>query len=201
VHVDGAFGLWAAASPRYRHLVAGAQHADSWATDAHKTLNVPYDCGLAVVRDPAAVRAAMGMHGAYLILDEAGEPFDKVLELSRRGRAVPVWAALRSLGRSGVADLVERLCRHARAFADGLREVPGATVLNDVVFTQVCADFGSDERTEAVVRGLLADGTAWMTGSTWRGRSVLRISVSSWATTDEDVERSLAAVRRVVAAT
>ena len=201
VHVDGAFGLWAAASPRYRHLVAGAQHADSWATDAHKTLNVPYDCGLVVVRDPAAVRAAMGMHGAYLILDEAGEPFDKVLELSRRGRAVPVWAALRSLGRSGVADLVERLCRHARAFADGLREVPGATVLNDVVFTQVCADFGSDERTEAVVRGLLADGTAWMTGSTWRGRSVLRISVSSWATTDEDVERSLAAVRRVVAAT
>jgi len=200
VHVDGAFGLWAAASPRYRHLVAGAQHADSWATDAHKTLNVPYDCGLAVIRDPAAVRAAMGMHGAYLIHDERGEPFDKVPELSRRGRALTVWAALRSLGCSGVAELVDRLCRHAAAFEAGLREVPGATVRNEVVLTQVCADFGSDERTQAVVAALLADGTAWMTGSTWRGRSVLRVSVSGWATTEQDVERSLDAVRRVATA-
>ena len=198
VHVDGAFGLWAAASPAYRHLVAGSEDADSWATDAHKTLNVPYDSGIAVVRDPAALRAAMGMHGAYLIHDELGEPLDKVPEISRRGRAFPVWAVLRSLGRSGVAELVERLCRHATAFAAGMETIPGATVLNDVVFTQVCVAFGDDERTEEVVRRLLADGTAWMTGSTWRGRSVLRISVSNWSTTDSDVERSLDAVRQAV---
>ena len=198
VHVDGAFGLWAGASPARRHLVAGLDGADSWATDAHKTLNVPYDSGLAIVRDPAAVRASMGMHGAYLVHDEAGEPFDKVPEISRRGRAFPVWAVLRSLGRSGVAELVDRLCDHATAFAEGLRAIPGAEVLNDVVFTQVCATFGSDERTQEVGRRLLADGTAWMTGSTWHGRSVLRISVSNWSTTSSDVERSLAAVRRAV---
>jgi glutamate/tyrosine decarboxylase-like PLP-dependent enzyme len=196
VHVDGAFGLWAGATPSRRHLVAGLDGADSWATDAHKTLNVPYDSGLAIVRDPAAVRASMGMHGAYLLLDEAGEPFDKVPEISRRGRAFPVWAVLRSLGRSGVAELVDRLCRHATAFAEGLQAIPGAEVLNDVVFTQVCVAFGSDERTQEVGRRLLADGTAWMTGSTWHGRSVLRISVSNWSTTTSDVERSLEAVRR-----
>jgi glutamate/tyrosine decarboxylase-like PLP-dependent enzyme len=199
VHVDGAFGLWAAASPTYRQLLAGVDAADSWATDAHKTLNVPYDCGLAIVRDPAAVKAAMGMHGDYLIHDVAGEPFDKVPEISRRARAIPVWAVLRSLGSSGVADLVERLARHASAFAAGLAAIPGVEVLNDVVFTQVCASFGSDERTEEVVRRMLADGTAWMTGSRWHGRSVLRISVSSWATTEHDVAVSLDAVRRVVA--
>ncbi|MDF2144052.1 pyridoxal-dependent decarboxylase [Knoellia sp. p5-6-4] len=199
VHVDGAFGLWAGAAASRRHLVAGVDGADSWATDAHKTLNVPYDSGLAIVRDPAAVRASMGMHGAYLVHDEAGEPFDKVPEISRRGRAFPVWAVLRSLGRSGVDELVDRLCRHATAFATGLRAIPGAQVLNDVVFTQVCAAFGSDERTEQVGRALLADGTAWMTGSTWHGRSVLRISVSNWSTTTSDVERSLEAVRRAVA--
>jgi glutamate/tyrosine decarboxylase-like PLP-dependent enzyme len=196
VHVDGAFGLWAAASPSHRHVVAGVEAADSWATDAHKTLNVPYDSGLVIVRDAAALRAAMGMHGAYLIHDEMGEPFDKVPELSRRGRAFPVWAVLRSLGRSGVADLVDRLCQHASAFAAGLDDVPGATVLHDVVFTQVCATFGSDERTEQVVRRLLEDGTAWMSGSTWHDQSVLRISVSNWSTTQDDVDRSLAAVRR-----
>jgi glutamate/tyrosine decarboxylase-like PLP-dependent enzyme len=199
VHVDGAFGLWAAVSPTYRHLLAGVDGADSWATDAHKTLNVPYDCGLAIVSDPAALKAAMGMHGDYLIHDEAGEPFDKVPEISRRARAIPVWAVLRSLGSSGVADLVERLARHASAFAAGLAAIPGVEVLNDVVFTQVCASFGSDARTEEVVRRMLADGTAWMTGSRWHGRSVLRISVSSWATTEHDVEVSLDAVRRVVA--
>jgi Glutamate decarboxylase and related PLP-dependent proteins len=198
VHVDGAFGLWAAASPSYRRLVAGCEAADSWATDAHKTLNVPYDTGLVIVRDAAALRAAMGMHGAYLIHDELGEPFDKVPELSRRGRAFPVWAVLRSLGRSGVAELVERLCRHASTFAAGLGEIEGATLLNDVVFTQVCATFGSDSRTQEVVRRLLADGTAWMTGSTWHDQSVLRISVSNWSTTENDVERSLDAVRQAV---
>ncbi len=199
VHVDGAFGLWAGASPSYRHLVAGCEEADSWTTDAHKTLNVPYDCGLAIVRDATALKAAMGMHGAYLIHDELGEPLDKVPEISRRGRAFTVWAVLRSLGGSGVADLVDRLCRHAATFASGLEAMPEATVLNDVVFTQVCVAFGDDARTEEVVRRVLADGTAWMSGSTWRGRSVLRISVSNWSTTDEDVQRSLDAVRKVLA--
>jgi glutamate/tyrosine decarboxylase-like PLP-dependent enzyme len=201
VHVDGAFGLWAAATPSYRHLVAGHDAADSWATDAHKTLNVPYDCGLAIVRDRVALKAAMGMHGAYLIHDEAGEPLDKVPEVSRRARAFPVWAVLRALGRDGVADLVDRLCGHAKAFADDLARLPGAEVLNDVVFTQVCASFGSDRRTRAVVEAMLADGTAWMTGSVWHDRAVLRISVSNWSTTDNDVRRSLDALAAVVAAT
>jgi glutamate/tyrosine decarboxylase-like PLP-dependent enzyme len=202
VHVDGAFGLWASASPRHRHLVAGHEAADSWATDAHKTLNVPYDCGLVVVREPEDLRAAMGVEGPYLILEHAGrlEPSDKVLELSRRGRAFPVWAVLRSLGRTGVADLVDGLCRHATSFADGLAEL-GATVRNDVVFTQVCADFGDDARTDAVIDRLLTDGTTWMTGSTWHGRRVLRVAVSNWSTTDDDVTRSLEAVRRALAAT
>ncbi|MEV6954614.1 pyridoxal-dependent decarboxylase [Streptomyces sp. NPDC051183] len=199
VHIDGAFGLWAAASPAYAHLTAGCADADSWATDAHKTLNVPYDCGLAVVRDPLAVRAAMGLRGDYLIQDEQGDPIDKVPELSRRGRAFTVWAALRALGRSGVADLVERLCRHASAFATGIAEIDGATVLNEVVFTQVCAEFGSDERTERVLTRLLDDGTAWISGSTWRGRRVMRISVSNWSTTDDDVARTLDAIRRASA--
>lgn len=199
VHVDGAFGLFAAASPAHRHLVDGVAGADSWATDAHKTLNVPYDCGLAVVRERAALRAAMGMHGDYLIHDEAGEPFDKVPEISRRGRAFTVWAVLRALGRTGVAELVDRLAGHAAAFARGIEAIDGAEVLNDVVFTQVCAAFGSDERTRDVVRGMLADGTAWMTGSRWHGRAVLRVSVSNWSTTEADVERSLAALRAVAA--
>ena len=199
VHVDGAFGLWAAASPAYRHLVPALERADSWTTDAHKTLNVPYDSGLVIVRDPSALRASMGMHGDYLIHDESGEPFDKVPEISRRGRAFTVWAVLRALGRSGVAELVERLCGHAAAFAAGLESTPGATVVNDVVFTQVCATFGSDDRTDEVVRLLLEDGEAWMSGSTWRGQKVLRISVSNWSTTADDVDRSLAAVRRVLA--
>ncbi|MEW2416536.1 pyridoxal-dependent decarboxylase [Streptomyces sp. NPDC046866] len=200
VHVDGAFGLWAAASPALAHLAAGCADADSWATDAHKTLNVPYDCGLAIVRDAAAVRAAMGLRGDYLIQADEGDPIDKVPELSRRGRAFTVWAALRSLGRSGVAELVERLCRHARAFADGIAAIDGANVLNDVVFTQVCAEFGSEARTERVLTRLLADGTTWISGSTWHGRRVMRISVSNWSTTDEDVARALAAVRRAAAA-
>ncbi|MFJ3913553.1 pyridoxal phosphate-dependent decarboxylase family protein [Streptomyces vinaceus] len=199
VHVDGAFGLWAAASPRYAHLTAGCAEADSWATDAHKTLNVPYDCGLAIVRDTSALRAAMGKRGDYLIQHDEGDPTDKVPELSRRGRAFTVWAALRSLGRSGVAELVERLCRHAGAFATGIAGIDGARLVNDVVFTQVCAEFGSDERTERVLARLLADGTAWISGSTWRGRRVMRISVSNWSTTDEDVARTLAAIRRACA--
>ena len=199
VHVDGAFGLWAGASPTYRHLVADVELADSWATDAHKTLNVPYDSGIVVVRDAAALRRAMGVQGPYLIHDELGEPLDKVPELSRRGRAFPVWAVLRALGRSGVADLVDRLCAHAAAFARGLEELPGTTVLNDVVFTQVCAALSDDEATQDVVRRILEDGTSWMSGSRWHDRSVLRISVSNWSTTEVDVARSLDAVARVMA--
>ncbi|MDF2806157.1 MAG: aspartate aminotransferase family protein [Cellulosimicrobium sp.] len=199
VHVDGAFGLFAAASPSYRHLVAGYEGADSWATDAHKTLNVPYDCGLAIVADPAPLRAAMGMHGDYLIQSDTGDPLDKVPELSRRGRAFPVWAVLRALGRSGVADLVDGFCRHATTFAEGMRALDGAVVLNDVVFTQVCAAFGDDARTQDVVRRVLDDGTAWMSGSRWHDRAVLRVSVSSWATTDADVRASLHALARASA--
>lgn len=199
VHVDGAFGLFAAASPTRRHLVAGHDAADSWATDAHKTLNVPYDCGLAIVRDRGALRAAMGMHGDYLIHDTAGEPLDKVPEISRRGRAFTVWAVLRSLGRDGVAALVDGFCAHARTFADGIADIEGAEVLNDVEFTQVCASFGKDDRTRGVVEAMLADGTAWTTGSRWRGRAVLRVSVSNWSTTTKDVEASLAALRRAAA--
>ena len=200
VHVDGAFGLFAAAAPAYRHLMAGAELADSWSTDAHKTLNVPYDCGIAIVRDPAAVRAAMGSQGAYLIPDAAGDPLDKVPELSRRARSVPVYAVLAALGRRGVADLVERMAGHARTFADGIAGIEGAELLNDVVFTQVCVSFGSDERTREVVARLLADGEAWMSGSTWRGRAVLRISVSNWSTTESDVRRSLRALERAAGA-
>ena len=200
VHIDGAFGLFAAAAPAYGHLTEGIAGADSWATDAHKTLNVPYDCGIAIVRDPAAVMAAMGMHGDYLIQDAAGDPSDKVPELSRRARSVPVWAVLAALGRQGVADLVERMAGHAAAFARGIAAIPGAELLNDVVFTQVCVSFGDDDRTREVVARLLADGEAWMSGSLWRGRAVLRISVSNWSTDDGDVRRSLRALERAVGA-
>jgi glutamate/tyrosine decarboxylase-like PLP-dependent enzyme len=197
VHVDGAFGLFAAASPLTRHLVAGYEAADSWTTDAHKTLNVPYDCGLAIVADRTAVRAAMGVAAApYLIRDAAGDSLETVPEFSRRGRAIPVWAVLRALGRSGLAGLVEGFCRHASAFAAGIADIKGARVENDVVFSQVCASFGADERTVEVAARLLADGTAWMSGSRWHDKAVLRVSVSNWSTTDEDVELSLAALRK-----
>ena len=199
VHVDGAFGLWANASAQYRHLVAGVERADSWATDAHKTLNVPYDSGIAIVAEAEAMYTAMGVHAAYLIQDERPDPFSTVPEFSRRARGFTVWAALRSLGRRGVADMVERFCSHARRFAAGLAELDGVRVVNDVVFTQVCVSFGTDEITREVATRLLQDGTAWMTPSTWHGQAVLRISVSNWRTTDEDVDRTLAAVRRVLA--
>ncbi len=197
IHVDGAFGLWAAASPDLRRLVDGLEGADSWATDAHKTLNVPYDCGIVVVAHPNALRKAMGSQASYLVPAEGAlDPLEKVPELSRRARGVPVWAALRSLGRSGVADLVNRLAANASAIAAGIAEADGAHILNDVVFTQVCAGFGSDERTRRVTARLLADGTAWMSGSRWRDQDVLRVSVSNWSTDDDDVAASVAAVRR-----
>jgi glutamate/tyrosine decarboxylase-like PLP-dependent enzyme len=196
VHVDGAFGLWAAATPSLRHLVDGVEDADSWGTDAHKTLNTPYDCGIAIVRDPVPLRSAVTMRASYLIhASDKGDPLDKVPELSRRARGVPVWAALKSLGRSGVADLVDGLHANARAIAEGIAEIPGAEILNDVVYTQVSVAFGSDERTAEVTDRLLASGVAWMSGSRWRDRAVLRVSVSNWSTDADDVAASVAAVR------
>jgi glutamate/tyrosine decarboxylase-like PLP-dependent enzyme len=202
VHVDGAFGLWAAASPKLRHLVDGIAAADSWGTDAHKTLNVPYDCGIAIVTDRVALRSALGAHASYLITDDSGpgDPLEKVPEFSRRARGVPVWATLRSLGRTGVADLVERLVRHAQALAEGIATIEGARVLNDVDYTQVCVSFGDDGRTRDVVARLIADGTVWMSGSRWHDQEVLRVSVSNWSTDEADVERSVDAVRNAAAA-
>jgi glutamate/tyrosine decarboxylase-like PLP-dependent enzyme len=196
VHVDGAFGLWAGASPALRHLVRGVDRADSWTTDAHKTLNTPYDCGIAIVRHVAALRSAMGARASYMMdADGHGEPLEAVPEFSRRARGVPVWAALRSLGRQGVADLVDRLALRARQLADGIATVPGARILNDVVFTQVSVAFESDERTREVTQRILDDGVTWMSGSRWLDREVLRVSVSNWSTDEEDVARSVEAVR------
>jgi glutamate/tyrosine decarboxylase-like PLP-dependent enzyme len=202
VHVDGAFGLWAAASPGLEHLVEGMDRADSWATDAHKTLNTPYDCGIAIVRDPKPLRDAFGIQASYLIhAADHGDPLDRVPEMSRRARGVPVWAALRSRGRSGVAALVDGLAANAAAIAEGIAAVPGAEIVNDVVYTQVSVAFGDDARTRAVTEALLADGTAWMSGSHWAGRDVLRVSVSNWSTDPDDVAASVDAVRRAAAAT
>ena len=198
VHVDGAFGLWAAASPALRHHVDGIALADSWTTDAHKTLNVPYDCGVAIVADASALRSAFGVRASYLPAEVGGpgNPYEKVPELSRRARGVPVWAVLRSLGSEGVAALVDQLCAAAGDIAGGIATIDGAEVLNDVVYTQICVAFGSDERTRDVTARLIADGVTWMSGSRWRGRDVLRISVSNWSTNDDDVRLSVDAVRR-----
>jgi glutamate/tyrosine decarboxylase-like PLP-dependent enzyme len=200
VHVDGAFGLWAAGSPSLRPLLDGIELADSWATDAHKTLNVPYDCGVAIIARPGVARAALGAQTSYLIRDgEASDPYDMTPEMSRRARGVPVWAALRQLGRSGVVALVDGLAANARALASGLSALPGVEVLNDVVFTQVSLSFGSDERTRAVTAALIADGAVWMSGSRWQGRDILRISVSNWSTDAADVAFAVEAVRRTAA--
>ena len=196
VHVDGAFGLWAAASPARAHLVAGFADADSWATDAHKWLNVPYDCGLAIVRRAESLKAAMSVSAPYLPQGDVREPMNYTPEASRRARGVEVWAALRSLGREGLADLVERNCRHASRFAEGFRAA-GYEVLNDVVLNQVLVSFGDEETTREVIAGVQADGTCWCGGTVWQGRAAMRVSVSSWATTGEDVEHSLAAILRV----
>ena len=196
VHVDGAFGLWAAASPARSHLVAGVAAADSWTIDAHKWLNVPYDSGVALVRNADDLRAAMSVSAAYLLTGDDREPSHYVPESSRRARGVDIWAALRSLGRDGLADLIDRCCRYASRFADGLREA-GYEILNDVELNQVLVRFGDDETTRRVIAGIQADGTCWCGGTVWRGRAAMRISVSSWATTEEDVERSLAAMLRV----
>ncbi len=195
VHVDGAFGLWAAAAPSTRRLVAGLAGADSWATDGHKWLNVPYDSGVAIVRDPAAVRAAMAMSASYLVRGQQ-DGMEFTPELSRRARGVDVWAALRTLGRSGVADLIERSCAFARRFAEQL-SAAGAEILNDVVLNQVLVSFGSDERTRRTVEGIQKEGTCWCGTTEWQGRVAMRISVSGWNTTADDVNRSVAAMLRV----
>jgi len=201
VHVDGAFGLWAAASPGRQHLTRGLDQADSWATDAHKWLNVPFDSGLAFARDPHALQAAMAITAEYLPTESTHRnPCDFTPELSRRARGVEVWAALRSLGRAGLAELVERNCRQAQRFADGLRAA-GYSVLNDVVLNQVLVSFGGAAQTRAVIARLQEDGTCWCGGTVWQDHTAMRISVSSWATTDEDVERSLAAMVRIARAT
>ncbi len=199
VHVDGAFGLWAAAAPGRAHLVTGIAEADSWALDAHKWLNAPYDSGVVLCRDGAAVRAAMATQAAYLLQGTGREPDEYTPELSRRARGVEIWAALAALGRSGLADLVERCCRHAARFAAGL-SAAGHEILNEVTLNQVLVRFGDDAATRRVIAALQADGTCWCGGTVWQGRTAMRISVSSWATTEQDVEHSLAAMIRIARA-
>jgi glutamate/tyrosine decarboxylase-like PLP-dependent enzyme len=196
LHVDGAFGLWAAASPSLRHLVQGSERADSWATDCHKWLNVPYDSGVAFCAHPDAHRAALGVTAAYLVHAEDKRERDEVdwtPEFSRRARGFAVYAALRSLGRSGVADLVDRCCTHARRFAEELGAA-GATIVNDVVLNQVLVRFGDGEQTRAVIAAVQDEGTCWLGGTEWNGEHAMRISVSNWRTNDDDVERSIRAI-------
>ncbi len=195
VHVDGAFGLWAAASAQHRHLLAGYEAADSWAVDMHKWLNAPYDCSVALTAHPEAHRAAMATAAAYLTPGEHREPIDWNPEMSRRARAVPSWAILRSLGRQGVEDLVDRLCALARRAAEGLAAAEGVEVLNDVVLNQVLVRFGDDDAvTRDVIARVQEDGTCWVGGTVWQGRAAMRFSVSNWSTTPEDIDRSVTAI-------
>lgn len=197
VHVDGAFGMWAAASPTLAHLTEGTATADSWTTDAHKTLNVPYDCGMAIIRDPADAIAMFRTGGDYLMYTGL-DPWDVSPELSRRARGVPAWAALRSLGTRGVADLVDRLHANARRLAAGLRDIGSVHIVNDVDYTQVMFRLEDDEATRALGAAILSDGTAALTGAEWAGHAVLRCSMSSWATTEDDIDRTLAAIERLI---
>ncbi len=198
VHVDGAFGLWAGASPSLRALVDGIADADSWTTDAHKTLNVPYDCGMAIVRDPEDSIAMFRTGGDYLMYSGL-DPWDVTPELSRRGRGVPAWAALRSLGRRGVAQLLDHLHANALRLEAGLRRIPGVIVANEVPYTQVMFRLGDDAATRALGAAILQEGTAALTGAEWDGRATLRCSMSSWATTEADVDATLDAIARLVA--
>ena len=204
LHVDGAFGLWAGASPRLSHLVAGSERADSWATDAHKWLNVPYDSGIVFCADAEAHRAAMSVRASYLEQvdpDAAREQMDWNPEFSRRARGFPIYAAMRALGREGIVALVERCCNHAARFAELLGAEPGVEILNDVVLNQVLVRFGDDdELTQATVGAVQEDGTCWLSGTVWQGRAAMRISVSNWRTTDDDVERSAGAILAAAAA-
>lgn len=197
VHIDGAFGLWAAVSPIYAPLLDGVDLADSWAIDCHKWLNVPYDSGIIVVRDPEQLRRALSWGSAAYLAQGAGrEPWQFTPDASRRARGVELWAAMRSLGRSGLREMIERNCRQARMFADRLRAA-GFDILNDVVLNQVLVSFGSPEETKQVIADLQSDGTCWCGGTVWQGHTAMRISVSSWATTDDDVARSVEAMIRV----
>ena len=198
LHIDGAFGLWAAASPQLAHLVPGLADADSWATDAHKTLNTPYDTGVAVVRDAAALTRAFGHHAAYLLEAATPDPHEMVPEMSRRARGVPVWAALSSLGRDGVAALVDGMVTSARRLAEGLAQLPGVEVLHDVVYTQVSVAAESDERTSEVLRRVLAEGVIHPSGSRWHDRTVIRFSVSNHATDAAAVDATVEAMRRAL---
>jgi glutamate/tyrosine decarboxylase-like PLP-dependent enzyme len=196
VHVDGAFGLWAAASPKYNHLTKGFEQADSWATDLHKWPNVNYDSGIVLVKDGTALRAAMTITAAYLAAGAQREPMYHAPESSRRARGVEVWAGLKSLGREGLSSLIERTCAHAKTFAEGFQGA-GFQVLNDVVVNQVLVSFGSGEITEKVIRAVQEDGTCWCGGTVWQGKPAMRVSVSSWATTDADVRLSLETILRL----
>ncbi|HLO35711.1 MAG TPA: aminotransferase class V-fold PLP-dependent enzyme, partial [Candidatus Deferrimicrobium sp.] len=208
LHVDGAFGLWAAATPSLRPLVAGLADADSWTTDAHKWLNVPYDSGIVIVKDAAAHHAAMTLGAAYYVETAGAErdPYNWVAESSRRARAFPIYAALRSLGREGVTEMIDRNCALARWMADGLRDAPGVTILNDVVLNQVLVRFAppadeadpaaTDAFTREVIAAVQADGTCWLGGTTWHGMAAMRISVSNWSTTEADADLSVAAILR-----
>jgi len=203
LHVDGAFGLWASASAQLRYLVRGVERADSWITDAHKWLNVPYDSALVLCADPEAHRAAMTVSASYLIQDDAGtvrDQVDWVPEFSRRARGFAVYAALRSLGRTGLAELIEGTCACARRFAAGIVELPGVQLLNEVVLNQVLFRFESDERTEEVLRTVQEAGEVWMGGTTWDGRRAIRISVSNWQTGAEEIDLALNAFRSAVQA-
>ena len=204
LHVDGAFGLWAGASPALRHLVTGVERADSWATDSHKWLNVPYDSGIAFCADADAHQASMSVRAGYLVQADSGGPRDQLdfnPEFSRRARGFPVYAAVRALGRSGVAELIERCCAHARRFAEALAEATDVEVLNDVVLNQVLVRFtdqagNHDAYTRAVIEAVQSDGTCWLGGTSWHGMEAMRISVSNWSTTSEDVECSIEAILR-----
>lgn len=196
VHVDGAFGLWARASPKYAHLARGFENADSWATDAHKWPNAGYDCGVVLLRNGDALRTAFGLTAAYLEPGARREPMHHTPDSSRRARGVELWAALKSLGRTGLCELVERTCCHAQRFAKGLQSA-GFEVLNDVVINQVLVSFGAPEVTREVIRRIQEDGTCWCGGTVWQGRTAMRISVSSWATTEADVDQSIEVIVRL----
>ena len=198
VHVDGAFGLWAVSSPSHQYLVEGFSDADSWATDGHKWPNVGYDCGLAFVRNPDALRDAMTASAAYFVPTVQREPSQFSPEMSRRARDVELWATLRSLGRSGLTAIVDRTCDHARSFAEALRSA-GAEILNDVVINQVLVSFGPPELTRAVIAKVQQEAVCWCAGTEWQGRTAMRISVSSWATTADDVRASIEAILRALA--
>jgi glutamate/tyrosine decarboxylase-like PLP-dependent enzyme len=204
LHVDGAFGMWAAVSPRLRHLVAGLERADSWTTDAHKWLNVPYDSGIVLCRHPESHRASMTTTASYLIQDEGEQrvrdQVDWVPEFSRRARGFAVYAALRSLGRSGLVDLVERCCDAAGGFAQAIAELEGVELLNEVVLNQVLFRFESDERTDDVLRRVQESGRVWMSGTTWNGRKAIRVSVSNWQTGEEEIDLAVGAFREALQA-